>query len=60
MAIFRQPANLSDNGDGQHCGTIAVYERYDASTKDLNYNIPLRIGIRGGFPPHILVGIFPS
>ena len=60
MGIFRQPANLSDNGDGQHWGTTAVYERYDASTKGPKLNIPLRIGIRGGFPPHILVGIFPS
>jgi hypothetical protein len=28
--------------------------------RDLNYNIPLRVAIRGGFSPHILVGVFPE
>jgi len=28
--------------------------------RDLNYDIPLRIGIRTGFSGHILIGVFPE
>jgi hypothetical protein len=28
--------------------------------RDLNYDIPLRVAIRGGFPAHVLIGVFPE